>query len=65
MLDNFKSASDLNSFMKYKNVVYSYAMKIINQYILRKETGDENFELNYGVAAMKYIDYRVDSFGEF
>ena len=40
-------------------------MKIVNQYILRKEVGDENAELNYGITAMKYIDYRVDSFGEF
>ena len=38
-------------------------MKIVNQYILRKETGDDNAELNYGIIAMKYIDYRVDSFG--
>jgi len=65
MFDNFKSGPDLDSFMKYKNGAYSYAMKVVNQYILRKETGDENAELNYGVIAMKYIDYRVDSFGEF
>ena len=65
MFDTFKSGPDLNSFMKYKNGAYSYMMKIVNQYILRKEVGDENAELNYGITAMKYIDYRVDSFGEF
>ena len=65
MFDTFKSGPDLESFLKYKNGAYSYMMKIVNQYILRKETGDENAELNYGITAMKYIDYRVDSFGEF
>ena len=65
MFDSFRSGPDLESFLKYKNGAYSYMMKTVNQYILRKETGDENAELNYGVVAMKYIDYRVDSFGEF
>ena len=65
LFDTFKSGPDLDSFMKYKNGAYSYVMKIINQYILRKETGDENAEINYGIAAMKYTDYRVDTFGEF
>ena len=65
MFDTFKSGPDLDAYMKYKNGAYSYMMKIVNQYILRKETGNENAELNYGVTAMKYIDYRVDSFGEF
>ena len=64
MFDNFKSGPDLDSFMKYKNGAYSYMMKVVNQYILREETGDKNAELNYGIIAMKYIDYRVDSFGE-
>ena len=38
-------------------------MKIVNQYILREETGDDNAELNYGITALEYIDYRVDEFG--
>ena len=46
-----------------KNGAYAYMMKIVNQYILRQETGDNSAELNYGITAMKYIDYRVDSFG--
>ena len=65
MFDPFQTGPDLNSFMRYKNGAYSYMMKIINQYILRKETGKSDAELNYGIAAMKYIDYRSDSFGEF
>ena len=65
MFDPFQTGPDLNSFMRYKNGAYSYMMKIINQYILRRETGKSDAELNYGIAAMKYIDYRSDSFGEF
>ena len=65
MFDPLQTEPDLNSFMRYKNGAYSYMMKIINQYILRKETGKSDAELNYGIAAMKYIDYRSDSFGEF
>ena len=64
MFDPFQTGPDLKSYMRYKNGAYSYMMKIINQYILRKETNSDA-ELNYGIAAMKYIDYRDDSFGEF
>ena len=65
MFDPFQTGPDLRSYMRYKNGAYSYMMKVINQYILRKETNNDNAELNYGIAAMKYIDYRSDSFGEF
>ena len=63
--DDFQSGPNLSSFLLYKNGAYSYMMKIVNQYILRQETGDNNAELNFGTIAMKYIDYRVDSFGNF
>ena len=65
LLDTFQSGPDLTSFMKYKNGAYSYMVKTVNQYILRKETNNQNAELNYGIAAMKYIDFRTDSFGLF
>ena len=65
MFDPFQSGPDLKGYMKYKNGAYSYMMKVVNQYILRKETNNNNAELNYGIAAMKYIDYRDDSFGQF
>ena len=65
LFDPFQSGPDLTSYMKYKNGAYSYMIKIVNQYILRKETNNQNAELNYGIAAMKYIDFRVDSFGQF
>ena len=65
MFDPFQSGPDLKSFMRYQNGAYSYMMKVVNQYILRRETGISTAELNYGIAAMQYIDYRTDSFGEF
>jgi ATP-binding cassette subfamily A (ABC1) protein 3 len=65
MFDPFQSGPDLDSYMRYKNGAYSYMMRVVNQYILRKETNNNNAELNYGIAAMIYIDYRSDSFGEF
>ena len=65
MFDPFQSGPDLNAFSKYKNGAYSYMMKIVNQYILREELGNQNAELNYGIVAMQYIDYRVDNFGQF
>ena len=61
--DDFQSGPILSSFQIYQNGAYAYMMKIVNQYILRQETGDYSAELNYGITAMKYIDYRVDSFG--
>ena len=65
MFDPFRSGPDFTSFMKYKNGAYIYMMRIVNQYILRKETGKDEAQLNYGITAMKYIDYRVDTFGQF
>ena len=38
MYDPFQSGPDLTAYMKYKNGAYSYMMRIVNQYILRKET---------------------------
>ena len=61
--DDFQSGPILSSFKIYQNGAYSYMMKIVNQYILRQETHDENAELNYGITAMEYLDYRVDDFG--
>jgi len=51
--DDFQSGPILESFQVYQNGAYSYMMKIVNQYILRKETNDNNAELNYGIIAMQ------------
>ena len=65
LYDNFQSGPDLKSYNLYRNNPYTYMMKLVNQYILRKETDNPNAELNFGLAAMKYIDYREDTFGDF
>ena len=65
MFDKFQTTPDMESFSLYQNGAYSYMIKIINEYILKKELSDENAEFNYAVIPMKYTDYKVDSFGEF
>ena len=37
-------------------------MKLINEYVLRKETGEGSATINFGMVPMPYIDYRTDPF---
>ena len=65
--DKFQSGPDLDSFEKYKNGAYAYMVKVVNEFILNKEkeeTDENNYKINYGIIAMKYIDYRRDYYGE-
>ena len=41
MFVKFQTGPDLDDYIKYKNGAYSYMMKIVNQYILREETGNK------------------------
>ena len=63
--DLFQSGPDMESYEKYQYSGYTYIMKCINEYILKKETQNMNATLNYGVVPMKYINYKEDKFGEF
>ena len=65
MINNFQIVPDLDSFLIYKNGAYSYMIKIINEYILRKELNDNKAELNYIIIPMRYTDYQVDPYGDF
>ena len=65
MFDHFQSGPDIISFMLYKNGAYNYMMKIVNEYILKKETGNPAATFSYGVFPMKYTDFRYDSVGIF
>ena len=65
MFDPFQSGPDIISYMGYKNGAYNYMMKIVNEYILKKETGKPEATFSYGVFPMKYTDYRFDKFGQF
>ena len=65
LYDDFQRGPDLKAFTLYRNNPYTYMMKLVNQHVLRKETNKDDAEINFGLAAMKYIDYREDSFGDF
>ena len=63
--DLFQSGPDMESYEKYQYSGYTYIMKCINEYILKKETQNMNATLDFGVVPMKYINYKEDKFGEF
>ena len=63
--DLFKSGPDMQSYQRYRSSGYTYIMKIINEYILRKETHNQNAHLNFGMMPMKYIDYKRDKLGDY
>ena len=60
--DQFQSGPDLDSYEKYQKDGYTYMMKVINDYILSKETKND-IKINFGVIPMKYKSYRKDLFG--
>ena len=63
--DLFQSGPDMESYQKYQYSGYTYIMKCINEYILKKETQNINATLNFGIVPMKYVNYKDDKFGEF
>ena len=62
LLDQFQNGPDMESYEKYQENGYTYIMKVIADYILRKETNNEKSEINFGVLPMKYKSYRNDLF---
>ena len=63
--DRFKSGPDMDSYEKFKYSGYTYIMKLINEYILQKETRNVNASINFGMIPMKYVNYKFDKFGKF
>ena len=63
--DLFQSGPDMESYQKYQYSGYTYIMKCINEYILKKETQNMNATLNFGMVPMKYVNYKDDKFGEY
>ena len=45
--DLFQSGPDMESYKKYKYSCYTYIMKCINEYILKKETQNMNASLDF------------------
>jgi ATP-binding cassette subfamily A (ABC1) protein 3 len=60
-IDQFSSGPDISSFKLYQTSGYTYIMKLIHEYILKEETGNEK-SINFGIVAMPYKDYRSDTF---
>ena len=64
LFNRFRTGPDLDSYELYQTSGYVYIMKIINEHILKQETGKE-VKINLGMIAMPYIDYRSDPFSGF
>ena len=64
LFDRFQTGPDLESYEMYQKSGYTYIMKIINEYILRKELNNPNAEINFAMIPMKYSDYRLDPFSK-
>ena len=64
-IDLFKSGPDMQSYGRYQSSGYTYIMKIINEYILKKETHNVNAKLNFGMMPMKYVNYKRDKLGDY
>ena len=62
LFDQFSSGPDLTSYKLYQSSGYTYIMKLINEHILRDATGDSTKQINFGMVAMPYEDYRSDPF---
>ena len=64
LFDRFQTGPDLDSYEMYQKSGYTYIMKLINEYILRKELNNPNAEINFAMIPMKYSDYRLDPFAK-
>ena len=63
LIDQFQSGPNMNSYEKYQISGYPYIMKVISDYILSQELGNNNTKINFGILPMKYKNYREDLFG--
>ena len=66
LIDQFSSGPDLESYKLYQSSGYTYIMKLINEHILN-ENPDGTYNspftnINLGMVAMPYEDYRLDPF---
>ena len=62
LFDRFQTGPDLESYELYQKSGYTYILKIINDYILQKETRDNNARIDFAMVALPYENYRVDPF---
>ena len=64
IFDRFQTGPDLESYEMYQKSGYTYILKIMNEYILRKELDNNNAEINFAIVPMKYSDYKTDPFSK-
>ena len=65
MFDKFQNGPDMYGFMIYQQGTYNYMMKVVNEYILRKETENNYASFSYGIFPMKYTDFKLDNYGQY
>ena len=61
LLDQFQVGPDMDSYEKYQKNGYTYIMKVIADYMLRRVTDNNESSIDFAVLPMKYINYRTDS----
>ena len=64
ILDPYQYGPDITSYMKYQKGGYNYMMKVVNEYILKKVTNNNNATFSFGIFPMKYTDYKYDNYGQ-
>ena len=69
MYDKFRSGPDFYNYLKYQSGQYSYVLKTIYEYILKKELenkGDnEEPKIDFATVPMKYFDFKYDTSRDF
>ena len=61
MFDKFRSGPDFYNYLKYQSGQYSYVLKSIYEYLLRKETGNNEAKIDFASVPMKYFDFKYDT----
>ena len=62
VFDQFSTGPNLESYRKYQKSGYTYILKIINDYILQQETGNNDAKIDFAMIALPYENYRTDPF---
>ena len=64
-IDPFRTQPDFSSYSKYINQGFLMVQKMIYDYVLKKETNNEDAEINIGIFAQKYDKYLFNKFYSF
>jgi ATP-binding cassette subfamily A (ABC1) protein 3 len=64
-LDFFQTTPLFDDFFEYSRSGYIQMMRIINEYILKSVTNNNNASIQFGLLANKFTSYTTDRFGSF